>query len=128
MSSPMTLKALSGVINISLIRRMNHRCMKWCDLNVTHQSCVYPRQDSSDGVPPGGAEPGLAVFFSVPQHQNSLPEHMHTRTPDADNYETLAASIHIISCDSSLIELTPQLRVWFTRFRSKMEDGGRNKC
>lgn len=30
--------------------------------------------------PPGRAEPGLAVFFSVPQHQNSLPARALTRT------------------------------------------------
>lgn len=123
----MTLKH-SGVINISLIRRMNHRRVKWCDLNVTHQSRVYPRQDPPDGVPPAGLSQASRLFFSVPQHQNSLPTHALARTTDAGNYETLAASIHIISCESSLIELTPQLRVWFTRFRSKMEDGGRNEC
>lgn len=33
-----------------------------------------------------------------------------------------------ISCESSLIELTPQLTARFTMFRSKMEDWGRNKC
>lgn len=35
---------------------------------------------------------------------------------------------HNISCESSLIELTLQLRACFTRFLSKMEDWGWNKC
>lgn len=123
--SPMTLRALSlRVINISLIRRMNHRCMKWCDLNVTHQSCVYPRQDSTAGVPRQGWA-GPRCFFSVPQHQNSLLEHVHTRR----------RQLWDIGCEHTHYLLrvvtdwvTPQLRVWFTRFRSKMEDRGRNKC
>lgn len=52
MASPlMTLKTLSGVINISLIKRINHWCAKWSDLNNIHQSSVYHRQDSSNQVP-----------------------------------------------------------------------------
>lgn len=41
---------------------------------------------------------------------------------------THSVKISTISCESSLIELTLQLTAQFTTFRSKMEDGGWNKC
>lgn len=73
------------------------------------------------------------LFFSIPQHQNSLLVHAHMHTKDTDNHQTcMGTHTHAhrrnISCESSLIELTPQLTARFTMFRSKMEDWGRNKC
>lgn len=78
---------------------------------------------------PGRDKLGLAVFLrtSAPKLITRARTHAHNRHQTAIRH-SLQAYTHIISCESSLIELTPQLRARFTRFRSKMEDRGWNKC
>lgn len=84
------------------------------------------------------------LFFSVPQHQNSLVVHRtHTHGSHIDNQQTcMRVGTHAhecnTSCESSLIELAPQLKARVTISRSKMwglrakqvlsQSVGRGKC
>lgn len=122
--SLMTLKALSGVINISLIGRINYRCAKCRDLKCHSPVVCLPPTRLLQSSPLAGTSYTL-LFFSVPQHQNSLLAHAHMHPEGTDNHQTCVrarARKPYISCESSLIELTLQLTGRFTAFRSKSED------
>lgn len=104
-SLSMTLKTLSWVISISLIRGINYRCTKCRDSNAIHQMVCLPRLRLLKSSPLTRAG-NTRLFFSSPQHQSSLLLHAHKTQRQSLEAQ---AHTHLISCESSLIELTPQL-------------------
>lgn len=95
-SSLMTLKnTLSGVINISLIRRINYRCAKWRDWNAIRRSCLPPTRLLRRS-PLAGTRWAL-LFFSVPQHQNSLLVLAHMRTKGHRQPSDMHAGTHTLA-------------------------------
>lgn len=90
--SLLTLKTLFRVIDVNLIRSINHRCVKLWDLNVTHQIMCLPHT----GLPPlpqqqGQSRPGRFFFFlrtSAPKLISHTRAHGTCTRPTPDKRQT----------------------------------------